>query len=62
MTAADQAYISRNAASKILQSHPQRVNAMIERGELTAYMVAGRVRLLRSEVEEAATPKPITPN
>ncbi|MDO3110444.1 DNA-binding protein [Mycobacteroides abscessus] len=51
--------ISRNAAAKILGCYSQRVQAMIERGELDPVDVDGTPFLREADVRAMAKPRPI---
>lgn len=53
--------ITRTAAAEILGTYPQRVTAMIGRGELSAETIDGVQYLDEAVVRELATPKRINP-
>lgn len=53
--------ITRTAAAELLGTYPQRVTAMIKRGELHAEEIDGTVYLDEAVVRELATPRRITP-
>lgn len=53
--------ITRTRAAEILGTYPQRVTAMIKRGELTAETLDGTLYLDEAVVRELATPRRITP-
>lgn len=53
--------ITRTRAAEVLGTYPQRVTAMIKRGELTAETLDGVQYLDEKAVREMATPRRITP-
>lgn len=53
--------VTRTAAAEILGTYPQRVTAMIKRGELTAEEIDGTLYLDEAAVRELATPRRINP-
>lgn len=53
--------LTRTAAAEILGTYPQRVTAMIGRGELHAEVIDGTSYLDEKTVRKLATPRRITP-
>lgn len=47
-------YLTRSGAAELLGWYPQRVTAMIRRGELAAFELDGRVLLRETDVEALA--------